>query len=377
MASTALSGVTFSTTMNSAAEMTSSSGDLGLWLRRGHRSTPSVVLAVFDGGGRWSSAGRWLPGLPACRWLRLRDAGQHRGQRPSGLVDPRSQEPPVPPGCQRLVLGVHGCQQLLEQAVDLSGPGSSPVVGGALGQQLPAAHEVAQGGPQRRPRQGPFTRRLGGQDRRQLGACGGAGVLLKRTGLSVPGRFLADLQSIQPAMMSPATRRISRVQPRVPNPPDSAAAGVPAAAGVEVGVSASAEVAGRVVGEVGRSAEVGVRVGDVLVRVGRVGAVAVTLGSGRAADSSPSPAPQPLSPRSRPRTSLASNHALPARRPRIDAPSGRSLFLVADGIRRDSIQDVRIDDHLRISQGRRGDHARQATPAILRPESIRGITQSG
>ena len=42
-------------------------------------------------------------------------------------------------------------------------------------------------------------------------------------------------------------------------------------------------------------------------------------------------------------------------------------ILVADGIRRDSIQDVRIDDHLRISQGRRGNHARQATPAILRP----------
>lgn len=134
--------------------------------------------------------------------------------------------------------------------------------------------------------------------------------------------LLRDLQIIQPAT-SPTTSTISRVQPRAPNPSDSAAAGVPVAdgVGVEVGASASADVAGAVVGDVGGSTVVGLRVEvgvavlvrdvggstEVGVRVGPVGAVAVTLGSvtlgagrvpersveGRVADSLPSPAPQP------------------------------------------------------------------------------------
>jgi hypothetical protein len=181
---------------------------------------------------------------------------------------------------------------------------------------------------------------------------------------------------------------------------------VPAADGVgdEVGASAAADVAGEVVGEVGGSTEVGGRVDvgvavlgrdvggstDVEVRVvvgvavvvrgGRVGAVAVTLGDsvtlgagrvpvrsveGRVADSLPSPAPQPLSPRTRPSMRLARNHALAARRPRTKGPTRQSL--VAGATRRDVIQDVRIDYHLRINQGRRGKHARHATPASLRP----------
>jgi hypothetical protein len=85
-----------------------------------------------------------------------------------------------------------------------------------------------------------------------------------------------------------------------------------------------------------------------VVRGGRVGAVAVTLGSsdtlgavrvpersveGRVAESLPPPAPQPLSQRTRPSTSPARNHALPAR---------------ATG--RDVGQDVRIDDLLRIDR---------------------------
>jgi len=77
----------------------------------------------------WSSAGRWLPGLPACRWILLRYVGKHGRQRSLGLVDPRPQEPPVPPGRQRLVLGVHGRDQLLEQAADPCGPVPPPVVG--------------------------------------------------------------------------------------------------------------------------------------------------------------------------------------------------------------------------------------------------------
>ena len=70
-------------------------------------------------------------GAPARSELLLRSTSKHCGQRPLGLVDPRAQELPVPPGRQRLVLGVHGGDQLLEQAVDLSGPAPSPVVGGA------------------------------------------------------------------------------------------------------------------------------------------------------------------------------------------------------------------------------------------------------
>jgi hypothetical protein len=147
---------------------------------------------------------------------------------------------------------------------------------------------------------------------------------------------------------------------------------------VEAGVPA-ADVGGEVVGgfvaEVVGSTEVEVRVdvdvtalvrdvggstdvegwSDVgvsaLVRVVRVGAVAVTLGSsdtlgavrvpersveGRVADS-PSPPPQPLSQRTRPSTSPANNHALPAR------ATGRGVG-----------QDVRIDDHLRIDRAGRG-----------------------
>jgi uncharacterized membrane protein YjjB (DUF3815 family) len=117
----------------------------------------------------------------------LRYAGQHCGQHPLGLVDPRPQESPVPPGCQRLVLGVHGGDQLLEQLAELSGPVASLVVGGALGQQIPATHEVDQGSPQWRPRQGPLARILRGQHGRQLGAGGGAGVGLQRGGPGVPG----------------------------------------------------------------------------------------------------------------------------------------------------------------------------------------------
>src|SRR4029453_353444 len=105
-----------------------------------------------------------------------------------GVVDPWPQEPPVPPGRQCLVLGVDGGDQLLEQASDLSGPLLSLVVGCALGQQVPAAQKLDQGGPQWWPRQGPLPRILRGQDRRQLGAGGRAGVLLQPSSLGVPGR---------------------------------------------------------------------------------------------------------------------------------------------------------------------------------------------
>jgi hypothetical protein len=143
---------------------------------------------------------------------------------------------------------------------------------------------------------------------------------------------------------------------------------VPAAevVGAEVGASASAEVGGVVVGELVGSVVVGARVEGVVsavvggrvegvvsalvggvpavVRGGRVGAVVVSLGASvplgsvllgsgrvpersvvvRVAESPPPPAPQPLSPRTRPAAS-------PARS-----------------------KDLRIDDHLRIGRGRRG-----------------------
>jgi hypothetical protein len=83
----------------------------------------------------------------------------------------------------------------------------------------------------------------------------------------------------------------------------------------------AADVAGGVVGELGRSAEVGVWIDDgvsALVRGGRVASVVVSLGAsvplgagrvpersvvGRVAESLPSPAPQPVSPRTRLSTS--------------------------------------------------------------------------
>jgi hypothetical protein len=155
---------------------------------------------------------------------------------------------------------------------------------------------------------------------------------------------------------------------------------VPAAdgVGVEVGASASADVGVRV--------DVGVAV---LVRVGRVGAVAVTLGAsvtlgagrvpersveGRVADSLPSPAPQPLSHRTRPSTSPARTHALPAPRPRMRGATGR--FLLAGTIRRDIVRDVRIEGHLRSNQGRRGStpgmrcrHSSARDPPPASPEA--------
>ena len=184
---------------------------------------------------------------------------------------------------------------------------------------------------------------------------------------------------------------MSRVQPRAPSPSDSAAAaGAPAAEGVgaAVGARASAEVAGVVVGEFGRWAEVG-------VRVGRVGSVVVSLGDsvplgsgrvpersveGRVAESLPPPAPQPLSARTRLSTSPASTPALAARRPRTDTPTRRSLSLAAGGIRRDSSQDVRIDDHLRIGRDRRPDASSPswlgAGPLAVRPDHDGGTSST-
>jgi hypothetical protein len=71
---------------------------------------------------------------------------------------------------------------------------------------------------------------------------------------------------------------------------------------------------------------------------------------------------------------VAAATASAARRPGVPDSTRRSV--VADTIRRDSIQDIRIDDHLRIGRGR-GEHARHATAAILRPGGPPGITRSG
>jgi hypothetical protein len=193
--------------------------------------------------------------------------------------------------------------------------------------------------------------------------------------------FLRDRKISQPAA-SATTRRMSRVQPRAPSPWDSAAAGVPAA-----------DVAGGVVGELGRSAEVGVRseVGvSAVVRGGRVGSVVVSLGDsvplgpgrvpersveGRVAESLPPPPPQPLSPRTRLSTSPARSPAVVVRRPGMPGATRRSL--VADTIGRDSIQDVRIHDHLRISRGRRGKPARHATATIFGPGADPASPEAG
>jgi hypothetical protein len=66
-------------------------------------------LASPHGIRWWPLPGRWLPRLPTRGWLLSRGTGEHRRQGPPGLVHPWPQEPPVPPGGQCLVLGVHGC----------------------------------------------------------------------------------------------------------------------------------------------------------------------------------------------------------------------------------------------------------------------------
>jgi|GEM_PF-6262185 len=177
-----------------------------------------------------------------------------------------------------------------------------------------------------------------------------------------------------PPAASATTRRMSSVQPTAPNPWDSAAAGVPAA-----------DVAGGAVGELGRSAEVGVGVA-VLVRVGRVGAVAATLGSG-GCRSVRSWSGSPSRPRRRRATAEPKDQDQdePGQKPCPTCPTAKDRCsrppVPVSGRGWDSPrqhpQDIRIDDHLRIGQGRRGNHARQATPAVLWPGSVCGITRSG
>ena len=185
--------------------------------------------------------------------------------------------------------------------------------------------------------------------------------------------FLRDRKISQPAA-SATTRRMSSVQPTAPNPWDSAAAGVPAA-----------DVAGGAVGELGRSAEVGVGFA-VLVRVGRVGAVAATLGSG-GCRSVRSWGGSPSRPRRRRATAEPKDQDQdePGQKPCPTCPTAKDRCsrppVPVSGRGWDSPrqhpQDIRIDDHLRIGQGRRGNHARQATPAVLWPGSVCGITRSG
>jgi len=146
---------------------------------------------------------------------------------------------------------------------------------------------------------------------------------------------------------------------------------VPAAkdVGADVGVRVSAELAGVVVGEVGRSAEVGVRsdVGvSALVLGGRVGSTVVSLADsvplgagrvpersveGRVAEPLPPPAPQPLSPRARLSTSPARSRAAVVRQPGMPG-------------------STRIEDHLRIGRGRRGKPARHATRPFFGPRPL-------
>jgi hypothetical protein len=356
---------------------------LGAGLRERDLQRPVADRVVRARAG--SSAPCWLPGIPARGWLLLRYASKDRGQRPLDLVDPRPQEPPVPPGTQRLVLGVQGGDQLLEQVADLSRPDASLVVGCVLGQQVPPAHEVDQLGPQWWPRQCPLPWILRSQDRRQLGAGGGASVLLQRSSLSVPGRPPARSPE-QPAGNQRDNQDDEQGPAEGSQPLGLGGRGRCACSrgrgggGRCRGLSRGRGRGRRRVRTLGRGG----------VRVGRVGSVVVSLGDsvplgsgrvpersveGRVAESLPPPAPQPLSARTRLSTSPARSHAVVVRRPEVLGSARR--FLVADTIRRDTIQNVRIDDHLRIGRDRRGEHARHATAAILRPGGPPGITQSG
>ena len=44
---------------------------------------------------------------------------------------------------------------------------------------------------------------------------------------------------------------------------------------------------------------------------------------------------------------------------------------------RDSIQDIRIDDHLRIGRGRRGKPARQTTRPFFGPRTLSASPEAG
>jgi hypothetical protein len=150
------------------------------------RSVDGCFVSASLGGVRWwPSAGCWPLRSPACGWLLLRSSSKHRGQRLPDLVYPRSQEPPVTPGCPAVRTDGRRVLVMLRVAVS----------------SAPASLSQAD---------------------------------LRR-----------DLHSIQ-AAISPTTSRMSSVQPSAPNPPLSPGAGVPAADGVEVevGGSAAADVAG-------------------------------------------------------------------------------------------------------------------------------------
>ena len=124
----------------------------------------------------------------------------------------------------------------------------------------------------------------------------------------------------------------------------------------------------------------------VLVRVGRVGAVAATLGSG-GCRSVRSWGGSPSRPRRRRATAEPKDQDQdePGQKPCPTCPTAKDRCsrppVPVSGRGWDSPrqhpQDIRIDDHLRIGQGRRGNHARQATPAVLWPGSVCGITRSG
>src|SRR4029453_123675 len=62
---------------------------------------------------------------------------------------------------------------------------------------------------------------------------------------------------------------------------------------------------------------------------------------------------------------------------RTDAPTRRSLSLVAGGIRRDSLQDVRIDHHLRIGQGRRGSMPGRRRRPFFGPRALPASPETG
>jgi hypothetical protein len=289
---------------------------------------------------------RVSPGRPACGRLLLWYAGKHCGQRPSGLVHPRPQEPPVPAGCQRFVSASTAATSSRSRLLICR---DRFLLRSSTARSASRSH---------RRMRSTRASRSGGHERARWPAVSAVRtnsswvIIAVRVSASSASAWasqadlLRDLQINQPAL-APTTSRISSAQPRAPIPPSSAAAGAPAADGVEVEVgSASAEVGVRV-GDVGGSAEVGVWVqaGVVaLVRVDRVGAVTVTLGNSvtlgagrvpersvvrRVADSPPPPASQPPSPRTSPSTSPASNHALAAGGQGPVAPGARPSWTSA------------------------------------------------
>jgi hypothetical protein len=89
---------------------------------------------------------------------------------------------------RRLVRGVNGVDQLLQQTADPQRPVPSRLARGQPSEGIPPALHIGEAGSHRWPRQAPLTGGRRGQHRRQPYGGEGARLRLQRAGLGVPRR---------------------------------------------------------------------------------------------------------------------------------------------------------------------------------------------